>query len=182
AGVAGGALDQGGPGPDVAPGLGRLDHAQADPVLDRAAGVHALELQEQLTGPGVQVLGLDDGSVADEFEDVLVDRHGGAGRAAEPALGRPRILPARPVAGTRAGPASARAAAARRGWPPPPGGNLSAAAARTCASGGPWRAAFPSSSAPAWRRPREGRPARHPGPACPAPGAGDRAAGTPDCS
>src|SRR5690606_9882365 len=41
AGVAGGAFDQGVAGPDVTALLRGLDHAQADAVLDRAAGVLA---------------------------------------------------------------------------------------------------------------------------------------------
>src|SRR3546814_1237896 len=55
--------------------LGGLDHAHADAVLDRTAGVLVLELQVQLAGAGIQAPGLDDGRIADEFEDGGMDRH-----------------------------------------------------------------------------------------------------------
>src|SRR3546814_1897492 len=54
AGVARRALDQGVAGLDVAALLGGLDHAHADAVLDRTAGVLVLELQVQLAGAGIQ--------------------------------------------------------------------------------------------------------------------------------
>src|SRR3546814_2572501 len=75
AGVARRALDQGVAGLDVAALLGGLDHAHADAVLDRTAGVLVLELQVQLAGAGIQAPGLDDGRIADEFEDGGMDRH-----------------------------------------------------------------------------------------------------------
>src|SRR3546814_6204296 len=68
-------LDQGVAGLDVAALLGGLDHAHADAVLDRTAGVLVLELQVQLAGAGIQAPGLDDGRIADEFEDGGMDRH-----------------------------------------------------------------------------------------------------------
>ncbi len=61
AGVAGGSLDDGGlrVGARVESpvALGGLDHAQADAVLDRAGGVHHLELAEQAAGAGIEVVG-----------------------------------------------------------------------------------------------------------------------------
>src|SRR5690606_9266982 len=74
-GVAGGALDEDRTGADVAAALRGLDHVQADPVLDRTAGVVAFQLEVQLADAGVQALGLDDGGVPDQFEDGCVDRH-----------------------------------------------------------------------------------------------------------
>ena len=50
AGVAAGRLDEGVAGLDVAALLGLEEHAHADAVLDRTAGVHELELAEQLAG------------------------------------------------------------------------------------------------------------------------------------
>src|SRR5690606_4289531 len=69
------ALDQGVAGLDVAALLGGLDHAHADAVLDRTAGIVVLELQVQLAGAGIQAPGLDDGRVGDELEDGGMDRH-----------------------------------------------------------------------------------------------------------
>ena len=53
--------------------LGGLDHRQRDAVLDRAAGVLVLELEEQPAGAGVEAAYLDQRGVADEIEDVVGD-------------------------------------------------------------------------------------------------------------
>ncbi len=64
------------PGPRQTLALGLLDHREADPVLHRAAGVGALELAEHAASRGVafDASDLDERCVADELEDVLVDR------------------------------------------------------------------------------------------------------------
>ena len=54
AGVAGGGLDDRAAGRQPPVALGGLDHRQRDAVLDRAARVLALELDEQLAGAGVE--------------------------------------------------------------------------------------------------------------------------------
>jgi hypothetical protein len=76
AGIAGGALDQGGARPDVSCALGCLDHGQADAVLDRTAGVRALEFQVQLAAAGVELLHLDHRRLADQFEHAVDLGHG----------------------------------------------------------------------------------------------------------
>ena len=78
AGIASGALDQGVAGLDPAIALRGVDHAEADAVLDRAAGIVAFELEEQLAASGLEALGLDDRRIADQFEDALVNRHAGS--------------------------------------------------------------------------------------------------------
>ena len=78
AGVAGGALDQDVARADAPVLLGALDHRQADAVLDRAAGVGALELQEQLARSRVEASRANHRGVSDQFEDTLVNRHGGS--------------------------------------------------------------------------------------------------------
>ena len=54
AGVSRGPFDQDRAGTNAAGGLSLLDHPQADAVLDGAAGVLALELDEQLAGTGFE--------------------------------------------------------------------------------------------------------------------------------
>ena len=75
AGIAGSTLDQGCTRLEVTPLFGGLDHRQADAVLDRTAGVGAFQLQVNLAHTGIQALGLDDGSLPDEFEDGGMDGH-----------------------------------------------------------------------------------------------------------
>ena len=72
--VAGRRLDHRAARLEPAVALGGLDHRQADAVLDRAAGVLRLQLEEQLAAAGVELRDLDQRRVADEVE------HGGAGR------------------------------------------------------------------------------------------------------
>ena len=53
--------------------LGRLDHRQADPVLDRAAGVQVLELGEDRAGHVAgDAIEPDDRGAADELEDAWI--------------------------------------------------------------------------------------------------------------
>ena len=70
AGVAAGRLDDGAAGLQAAVGLGRLDHSEADAVLDRAAGVGALALHPHLV-VGEQAGEADVRGVADGGEDVV---------------------------------------------------------------------------------------------------------------
>src|SRR5690606_33105261 len=119
AGVAGGALDQGVAGLDVAALFGGLDHAHADAVLDRTARVLALELQVQLAGTGIQAPGLDDGRVGDELEDGGMDRHAALALKARSAIiastrGLPAAIAGRP--GDRGRRRPTRMAAAAREW------------------------------------------------------------------
>jgi hypothetical protein len=60
---------------DVAALLGRLDHRQADAVLDRAAGILAFQLQVKRARADVEVAGTDDRGVADQFEYGIVGGH-----------------------------------------------------------------------------------------------------------
>ena len=69
AGVAGGRLDHRAAGLQPAVALGGLDHRHADAILDRAARVLRLELQEQLAAAGVEARHLDQRRVADEAEN-----------------------------------------------------------------------------------------------------------------
>ena len=55
---------------ELAVALGGGDHREADAILDRATGVVALELQEELTRPGVEALDLHHWRVPDETEDI----------------------------------------------------------------------------------------------------------------
>ncbi len=79
AGVAGGGLDDGAAGLQPAVLLGRLDHGERDAVLDRAARVHVLQLEEQLARPGVEALQFQHRRVADQVERG----HDGFGRGGE---------------------------------------------------------------------------------------------------
>src|SRR3546814_20354487 len=58
--------------------LRRLDHGLAEAILDRAAGILALELQEQAAGTGIQAAYLDHRRVADAVQNIVKD---GAGRS-----------------------------------------------------------------------------------------------------
>jgi len=56
--------------------LGRLDEIQADAVLDGAAGILVLELQEQLARAGVDTPHRHERRVADHLQHVAVARSG----------------------------------------------------------------------------------------------------------
>ena len=72
AGVAGGGLDQAAlVGAEASILLGGRDHGEPDAVLDGAARVLALELQEELAGPGVEAVELQHRGPADEGEDAV---------------------------------------------------------------------------------------------------------------
>src|SRR5262249_12135349 len=47
----------------------RLDHLEADAVLDRATGILVLQLQKQSTGAGIEARELDERRVPDQVED-----------------------------------------------------------------------------------------------------------------
>jgi hypothetical protein len=66
--VAGGRLDDGAAGLQLAAALGALDHREPDAVLDRAAGILRFELQQQRAGPGIEPRNLDQRRVADQVE------------------------------------------------------------------------------------------------------------------
>src|SRR5258708_1886762 len=68
--IARGGLDDRAAGLDLAVAFRGLDHREADAVLDRAAGILALELEEELARPGVEPRHLDERRVADEREDI----------------------------------------------------------------------------------------------------------------
>ena len=88
AGVARGRLDDRPAGLEQAGPLGRLDHREADAVLDRAARVEHLELREEERLPvlGPEVAGhppdADERRVPDEVEDGLGEGHPGEYREA----------------------------------------------------------------------------------------------------
>src|SRR4029453_19242157 len=89
--VARGRLDERRSRPDRAALLARLDHRETDAILDRAAGVLALELDEQLTGAGIERLQPDERRVADEREDAPPGRVAGCPTAhAARTAARPR--------------------------------------------------------------------------------------------
>ncbi|MDT4863759.1 hypothetical protein FQZ97_984800 [compost metagenome] len=92
AGVAGGRLDDGAAGLEAAVALGAVDHRQADAVLDRAAGILRLELEEQRAGAGIEAGDAHQRGVADQFE------HGGTDVVGHVAtsLRVPALLPTRP--------------------------------------------------------------------------------------
>jgi hypothetical protein len=56
--------------------LGILDHGQADAVLDRAAGVLALELDPDFHARVEKLVDAQFGRVADEFQDAVELGHG----------------------------------------------------------------------------------------------------------
>ena len=58
------------PGFEAAVALGRLDHRERDAILDRAAGILVLELEEQAAGAGIELPHLDHRRVADHFQHV----------------------------------------------------------------------------------------------------------------
>ena len=71
AGVAAGRLDDGLPGLELARLLGRLDHAQRQPILDRAQRIERLDLDEQVHARRRQPVDPHDGRVADRLQDTL---------------------------------------------------------------------------------------------------------------
>ena len=71
-GIAGRGLDEGAARLDAAVALGRLDHAECGPVLDRAARILVLQLDEQPARPGIEGTQLDHRGVADGLEHVGV--------------------------------------------------------------------------------------------------------------
>ena len=73
-GIAGGGLDDGAAGLEAPVGLRRLDHGARRPVLERARGVRALELEKQPAGAAINARDLDERRVADEIEHRC---HGG---------------------------------------------------------------------------------------------------------
>jgi hypothetical protein len=73
-GIAGGGLDDGAAGLKPPVGLRRLDHRPRRPVLERAGGVGAFELEEQPADAAVDARHLHQRSIADQIED------GGHGR------------------------------------------------------------------------------------------------------
>ena len=112
-GVAGGRLHDRAAGGELAGALGVGDEADGDPILDRAAGIHVLELrQDGRPDPGGHGVELDEGGAADEVEHGVCVLHwdpdagdgvrvrprrwpaGGSGRASRPARGRARARPA----------------------------------------------------------------------------------------
>ena len=74
-GVAGGRLDDGVPGTQLAGRLGSLDHRQADAVLDAAAGIEELELCRHARGSGGVPIEAYQGGLAERGEYVFENFH-----------------------------------------------------------------------------------------------------------
>jgi len=72
AGVAGRRFDDHAAGLEAAVGLGLFDHGAADPVLDRAARILRLELEEQLARPGIHAGDFHQRGVSDEREQCCL--------------------------------------------------------------------------------------------------------------
>ena len=68
-GIAGGRLDDGAAGLEPPVGFRRLDHGARRPVLDRARGVRAFELEKEPARPAIDARHLDERRLADEIED-----------------------------------------------------------------------------------------------------------------
>ena len=68
-GIAGGRLDNGAAGLELSLGFRRLDHGARRPVLDRARGVGAFELEKQPARAAIDARDLDERRFADEVED-----------------------------------------------------------------------------------------------------------------
>src|SRR5579883_2960728 len=81
AGIARGGFDQGAARAELAVTLRRLDKREPDPVLDRARGVLVLELGEEPARPRIEARKLDQGGIADGFEDGSLNGHDGSLRA-----------------------------------------------------------------------------------------------------
>jgi hypothetical protein len=56
---------------ELAVALGRLDHGQADAIFDRAAGILALELDEQATHAARQMRDLEQRGVSDQVQEAV---------------------------------------------------------------------------------------------------------------
>ena len=77
AGVAGGGLDDGAAGLEQAGLLGRLDHADADAILDRAAGLEVLGLaQDGRAHAAPDAAQADERAVADGVQNRIIHLHG----------------------------------------------------------------------------------------------------------
>jgi hypothetical protein len=75
-GIARGRLDNKSTRLEFAALLGFQDHPFAGPVLDRLPGIHEFGLSEdRASGQFGSALQLDQGGVADRFDDVIVDCH-----------------------------------------------------------------------------------------------------------
>jgi hypothetical protein len=76
AGVAGGGFDDDGVGADLAGPFGRLDHRQADPVLDAVGRTVELELGEEVGARALaQAPDAHQRGITDQFSDVVRDAH-----------------------------------------------------------------------------------------------------------
>ena len=71
-GIAGGGLDERAARLQASVVFRRLDHGKRDAILDGTARILALQLQEEFTRPGVEVVDPNERSVADQLEDVLI--------------------------------------------------------------------------------------------------------------
>src|SRR5262249_57388589 len=102
-------------GVDLPLPLRRLDQVQTQPVLDRAAGILILELEEQLARTGVQMAHGDERGVADHLQHVVADLrwHSNpqdSGHEARLLLADPERCPVRtPPGGLQPGPLPPRA-------------------------------------------------------------------------
>ena len=76
-GIPGGSFDQRRPGLQITAALCLVDHFQRNPILDRTAGIGAFQLEEEFAGTGIEVIDPDNGGIADQFENVVENRHGG---------------------------------------------------------------------------------------------------------
>ncbi len=73
AGIAGRRLNQQPAVLKAAVALGRLDHPEADTVLDRAAGILVFEFGEEPAGAGIEMRQLDERCVADRLQNIPID-------------------------------------------------------------------------------------------------------------
>ena len=75
AGVAGGRLDERVSGLDIPALLGLLDHRDPDSILDRTAGIHQFEFQEQPARTGIHTRNLEHWRAPDHVEDIGENLH-----------------------------------------------------------------------------------------------------------
>jgi hypothetical protein len=75
AGISARHLDNSLPGLQLAGFLGRLDHAQREPVLHRPERIEGFDLDPHIHARRRHAVDLHNGGPADSFEDVLVTRH-----------------------------------------------------------------------------------------------------------